>query len=121
MSGTDRRPVAVVTGASAGIGAATAVRLADEGFDVVLGARRLQKLQEVAERSGGRPVELDVTDPASVAAFAADVGSVDVLVNNAGLARGRAPIADLCSGSGDASPTVLGRRIRRLRWRVLQR
>lgn len=95
MSGTNRRPVAVVTGASAGIGAATAVRLGDEGFDVVLGARRLQKLQEVAERSGGRPVELDVTDPDSVAAFAADVGPVDVLVNNAGLARGRDPIADL--------------------------
>ena len=95
MNERNERPVAVITGASAGIGAATAVRLADEGFDVVLGARRLPKLQEVAERSGGRALELDVTDPVSVTAFADAVPDVDLLVNNAGLAVGRDPIADL--------------------------
>ena len=85
---------AVVTGASSGIGAATAVRLAAEGFDVVLGARRLDRLQELAERTGGRALPLDVTDPASVEAFAAELPRVDVLVNNAGGAFDTDPVAD---------------------------
>ena len=55
-------PVAVVTGASSGIGAASARALADAGFEVVLGARRLDRLQEVADECGGRALELDVTD-----------------------------------------------------------
>ena len=79
---------AVITGASAGIGAATALRLAEEGFDVVLGARRVDKLEEVAERCGGRALHLDVTDDASIKEFASQVGDVDVLINNAGLALG---------------------------------
>ena len=95
MNGTSERPVAVVTGASSGIGAATAERLSAEGFDVVLGARRMEKLQDVAKNSGGRAVQLDVTDQASVDAFAAQVDRADVLVNNAGLALGRDHLENL--------------------------
>lgn len=86
---------AAVTGASSGIGAATAERLAAEGFEVVLGARRADRLREVAERCAGnaRAVELDVTDPSSVDAFCAEAGEVRVLVNNAGGALGLEPVA----------------------------
>jgi len=82
--------VAVITGASAGIGAATAVRLAADGFHVVLGARRRDRLEDVARRCGGRAeaLELDVADRTSVEAFARRVERVDVLVNNAGMASG---------------------------------
>jgi NADP-dependent 3-hydroxy acid dehydrogenase YdfG len=89
------RGTAVITGASSGIGAATAVRLANEGFDVVLGARRMDKLREVAEASGGRALPLDVTDGGSVAAFAQEITELDVLVNNAGLASGLQPVGEL--------------------------
>jgi NADP-dependent 3-hydroxy acid dehydrogenase YdfG len=85
---------AVVTGASSGIGAATAERLAVEGFDVVLGARRLDRLTELADRIGGRALALDVTDQASVDAFCAQLDRVDVLVNNAGGAFDARPVAD---------------------------
>jgi NADP-dependent 3-hydroxy acid dehydrogenase YdfG len=88
------RGVAVVTGASAGIGAATAAALAAVGFDVVLGARRQDRLREVAAPFGGRALPLDVTDPASVEAFAAEIRECRVLVNNAGGALGREFIAD---------------------------
>ena len=87
------QPVAVVTGASSGIGAATAVALGAAGYEVVLGARRVDKLTDVAHRIGdaggsARVVELDVTDQASVDALAAAVPQCDVLVNNAGGALG---------------------------------
>jgi NADP-dependent 3-hydroxy acid dehydrogenase YdfG len=87
----DRR-TAVVTGASAGIGAATARRLAAEGFDVVVGARRVDRLHEVADPIGARALPLDVTDTASVEAFCAEIERCDVLVNNAGGALGLAPV-----------------------------
>jgi NADP-dependent 3-hydroxy acid dehydrogenase YdfG len=86
---------AIVTGASSGIGAATALRLADEGFEVVLGARRMDRLQEVADRCGGRALALDVTDPSSVERFASEIDEAHVLVNNAGLASGLEPVAEL--------------------------
>ena len=81
-------PIAVVTGASAGIGAATARHLAAAGFDVVLGARRLDLLSKVAAEISGQAIELDVTDPESIEAFCSRVPACHVLVNNAGGARG---------------------------------
>jgi NADP-dependent 3-hydroxy acid dehydrogenase YdfG len=90
--------VAVVTGASSGIGEATARGLAGAGFTVVLGARRQDRLAAVARETGGRGLPLDVTDRASIDAFVrqveADYGQVEVLVNNAGLAAGLQPLAE---------------------------
>jgi NADP-dependent 3-hydroxy acid dehydrogenase YdfG len=88
------RPVAVVTGASSGIGAATARSLAAAGFHVVLGARRLDRCEEIAEEVGGTALRLDVTDADSVAAFADAVPAVRLLVNNAGGAKGLEPVAE---------------------------
>jgi 3-hydroxy acid dehydrogenase / malonic semialdehyde reductase len=83
---------AIVTGASSGIGRATARALADAGVRVAGGARRVERLEtEIA-------LELDATDAASCARFveqaAAELGGVDILFNNAGLALGRAPFDD---------------------------
>lgn len=88
------KKTAVITGASAGIGAATAMALAKVGFDTVIGARREARLQEVAQAANGRAYPLDVTDPASVAQFVAKLERVDVLVNNAGGALGLDPVAE---------------------------
>ena len=82
------KKLAVVTGASSGIGAATAVTLAENGFEVLLGARRIDRLRAVAETIGARYQELDVTDPASVEAFVSPIEKLDLLVNNAGGALG---------------------------------
>ncbi|OBB22209.1 SDR family oxidoreductase [Mycolicibacterium peregrinum] len=86
--------VAVVTGASAGIGAATARSLAALGFHVVCAARRADLVQALAEEIGGTAIVADVTDQASVDALAAQLDRVDVLVNNAGGARGLESVAD---------------------------
>lgn len=88
------KPVAVVTGASSGIGAAAARRLAQAGYRVVLGARRVERLREVAEGLDAEVQALDVTDTQSVQAFCERVPTVNVLVNNAGGALGLAPIAE---------------------------
>lgn len=94
-----RGTVAVVTGASAGIGEATALALAREGSKVVLAARRLDRLEALAERierDGGSAVAVhcDVTDPKQVGSLPAVVqeayGGCDVLVNNAGVPGGGA-------------------------------
>jgi NADP-dependent 3-hydroxy acid dehydrogenase YdfG len=79
---------AVITGASAGIGEATARALAEAGFHVVLGARRLERLEKIAAEISGTAHSLDVADPASVAAFVQQIPECHVLVNNAGGARG---------------------------------
>jgi len=85
--------VAVVTGASSGIGAATARLLAAAGYDVVIAARRLDRLKDLAAEIGARAVALDVTDRAAVDRFAATLPKVDVLFNNAGAAFGADPVA----------------------------
>lgn len=79
--------VAVVTGGSAGIGAAAARALANDGWHVVVAARRLGKCEAVAEEIGGVAVELDVTDQVSVDKLAAQLERVDLVVNNAGGAK----------------------------------
>jgi len=92
---SDTRRTAVVTGASSGIGAATARALAAEGFHVYCAARRTERVFELAEEIGGTPVTVDVTSEDSVAALASTVGDrLDVLVNNAGGAFGSAPVAE---------------------------
>lgn len=86
--------VAVVTGASSGIGAATARTLAAQGFHVVVLARRGEAVQLLAEQIGGTAVVADVTDDAAVRALAAGLARVDVLVNNAGGAKGLNTVAE---------------------------
>jgi NADP-dependent 3-hydroxy acid dehydrogenase YdfG len=86
---------AVVTGASSGIGEATARRLVAEGFDVLMGARRTDRLEKIADEIGARWKELDVTDPASVTTFADGIDSLNLLVNNAGGAKGLAPLQEI--------------------------
>jgi 3-hydroxy acid dehydrogenase / malonic semialdehyde reductase len=82
---------AIVTGASSGIGHATAKALAAEGARVAAGARRAERLEQLGDGAIGLP--LDVTDPESCAAFVAravdELGGLDILVNGAGLALGR--------------------------------
>ncbi len=91
------KPIAVVTGASSGIGAATVVALSRLGYRIAAGARRLERVRRVVG-SSGLASQLDVTNLESIDAFVADVkkkfGRIDVLVNNAGLARGLTPVAE---------------------------
>lgn len=88
---TPSAPVALVTGASSGIGAAAAHALADAGFQVVAAARRLDRCEEVAAGTGGRALQLDVTDAASIAAAVAALDRLDLVVHCAGGAIGLAP------------------------------
>lgn len=89
--------IAVVTGASSGIGEATARALAADGWHVLAAARRYERVAALAEEIGGQPHRLDVTDDASVASLARsvdDLGGCDLLVNNAGGARGLDPVVE---------------------------
>jgi NADP-dependent 3-hydroxy acid dehydrogenase YdfG len=86
--------VAVVTGASSGIGEATAKTFAALGFHVVAVARRADRINALAKEINGTAIVADVTDDAAVQALASKLSRVDVLVNNAGGARGLAPVAD---------------------------
>jgi len=86
--------LALVTGASSGIGAATARALAGQGFTVICAARRVDRLAALAAEINGRAVPCDVTSDSSVEALAKAVGGrLDVLVNNAGAAFGQDPVA----------------------------
>ncbi|ORV81956.1 hypothetical protein AWC11_25905 [Mycobacterium interjectum] len=86
--------VAVVTGASSGIGEATAKTLAAQGFHVVAVARRADRLTALADEIGGTAIVADVTDDGAVNALAAQLSRVDVLVNNAGGAWGLESVVD---------------------------
>ena len=86
--------VAVVTGASAGIGEATAKTLAAQGFHVVCVARRADRVEALAKEIGGTASVTDVTSEEEVSALADSLQRVDVLVNNAGGARGLEPVAE---------------------------
>jgi NADP-dependent 3-hydroxy acid dehydrogenase YdfG len=88
------RRVAVVTGASAGIGAATARTLAAQGLHVVCVARRAGPITELAAEIDGTPFVADVTDADAVTALTESLDRVDVLVNNAGGARGLEPVLE---------------------------
>ena len=90
----NQKRVAVVTGASSGIGAATAVALHNAGFDVVLGARRMDKLEQIARPLNARFMTLDVTDAASVKAFCEQIPVAHILINNAGGALGLDTVAN---------------------------
>jgi len=111
MTSPSSRPIAVVTGASSGIGAASARRLAADGYHVVCTARRLDRIQALAEEVGGTAVRCDVTDADQVAELAAAVGpACDLLVNNAGGAFGQEPVAeaDLAAWEAMYALNVLG-------------
>ncbi len=102
---------AVVTGASSGIGAATARALAADGFHVFCAARREDRITRLAEEIGGIAVACDITDDGSVSALAEAVGDrLDVLVNNAGGAFDAATVeqADLAVWARMYEVNVLG-------------
>src|SRR4051812_7033587 len=84
----------LITGANKGLGYETARRLLSAGHEVWVGARDEARGRDAASSLGARFVALDVTDDASVAAAADFVGSLDVLVNNAGVVGNRVPVAE---------------------------
>jgi len=94
---SSQKKLAVVTGASSGIGAATALVLAENGYQVIAGARRLDRLQELASKNSAIEIwQLDVTDQVSIDAFVKEINGreVDVLINNAGGAFDSASVLD---------------------------
>ena len=104
-------PTAVVTGASSGIGAATALQLAQQGWQVVAAARRQDRLEDLAKQHPAiRPHVLDVTDARSVEALAEAVPACDLLVANAGGAFDLDPVssADVATWARMYDVNVLG-------------
>jgi len=91
---SESRQIALVTGASSGIGAATVRSLAGAGFHTVAAARRVGRCRELAAEFGGEAIELDVTDPDSAAALREVLPEVDVVVHSAGGALGLEPVAE---------------------------
>jgi NADP-dependent 3-hydroxy acid dehydrogenase YdfG len=89
-----RKRIALVTGASSGIGAAAVRALAVAGLDTIAAARRLERCEELATEVGGRALRLDVADPDSVGELAAQISELDVVVHSAGGALGLEPIDD---------------------------
>jgi NAD(P)-dependent dehydrogenase (short-subunit alcohol dehydrogenase family) len=85
----------LITGANKGLGYETARRLIAEGHEVWVGARDETRGRAAADELGARFVQLDVTDDASVAAAVETVGSLDVLVNNAGISGGMVPAPEV--------------------------
>lgn len=83
LSPTD---VALVTGASSGIGEATVIALRERGVEVHAAARRIERLEELADKTGCIPHQLDVRDRQAVAKIGETI-PVDILINNAGLGR----------------------------------
>lgn len=89
------RPLAVVTGASGGIGAVCARRLAQDGYEVLVTARRTERVEALAAAISGRPLTVDVTSAVDVERLAEEVGGeLALLVNNAGGALGVDPVAE---------------------------
>ncbi len=86
--------MALITGASSGIGAATVRALAAQGFETVAAARRVERCEELAAEVGGRALALDVTDPEAVEGLAAELPEVDAVVHSAGGALGLEPVAE---------------------------
>ena len=93
MGDEPRNRVALITGASSGIGAATVRALAAQGFETVAAARRLERCERLAHEVGGRAVRLDVSDPESVSSLAAQLPTLDLIVHSAGGALGLESIA----------------------------
>lgn len=102
---------AVVTGASSGIGAATARQLAERGYRVICAARRAERIEALAEEIGAVAVVCDITSDEDVARLAQSVGErLDVLINNAGGALGLEPVAeaDLDKWAGMIATNTIG-------------
>ncbi|MCL4115987.1 UNVERIFIED_CONTAM: hypothetical protein GTU68_063331 [Idotea baltica] len=93
MTPSSQPAVALVTGASSGIGAATVRALTSDGLHVHAAARRADRLQTLASETGCVPHVLDITDSTGVERVIAEIGRLDILVNNAGLGRGWGSLA----------------------------
>jgi NAD(P)-dependent dehydrogenase (short-subunit alcohol dehydrogenase family) len=88
----------LITGANKGLGFETARQLLAAGHDVWMGSRDPERGRTAAEKLGGRFVALDVTDAESIAQAAKTIGTLDVLINNAGISGGRDPIPEITAG-----------------------